>query len=242
MRYLNPAFTKKVVCWACYAFLHTAAIAQIPATVDEEAAQTIADSYEWQLVRDGNEIQVFVRSIEGSNQKEFKGIMTIHAPLLPVSQLLNDPSRSHEYITTYEKVDKIGESTTDYHEHTFVSTPFFVANRDMVHHIRFRMGENSFIRTFNAVPDYLPEYPPRIRIPLMDGYWAGQAIDKNTTKITHIVRVSPGGNMSEGFNNAFLANASFKTMQNIKTLLENTSTITENTKPQKVKRTNAHAK
>lgn len=215
--------------------LHANALAQSAATIDQEAAQTIADSYEWQLVRDRNEIQVLMRSIEGTNQKEFKGIMIIHAPLASVAALVNDPSRSHEYISNYQHVDKLGESTTDYYEYTLVNTPFFAANRDIVHHIRFRMGEQSFIRTFNAVPTHLPEVPPLIRMPLMDGYWAGQIVDKNTTKITHIVRVSPGGNISEGFNNAFLANASFKTMQNMKELLEAPPTIADGSKPKKAK-------
>jgi hypothetical protein len=89
-----------------------------------------------------------------------------------------------------------------------------------VQHIRFVQGNHSFIRTFSAEPTYRPEQPPLVRIPIMDGYWAGQMLDKRTTKITHIVRVSPGGNMSENFNNAFVANASFKTMQSMKSLLE----------------------
>lgn len=181
----------------------------------------IADTYDWTLVKNKDGIKIYMRSIEGTNRKQFKGVMEIAAPIASVADLVNTSSRNFEWINTFTESENLTpESGNTYYERTVLSMPFFANDRDLFLKITFRQTETSFLRAFTAIADYKPVDPKYVRMDLFDGYWAGQAVDKRRTKITHIVSTSPGGNLNENFANNFVAGASYKTMSQLRELME----------------------
>ena len=121
--------------------------------------QSMANESDWNNVRDRNGIQVYNRSIEGSDFKEFMAQTTIDASLSTIISVFDDTPAGIEWVENVDEMHtekRISDSETI--TVTLSKAPWPVADRDAVVMNHTSQDPDTFVVTLNqkGIPDYLP--------------------------------------------------------------------------------------
>ena len=191
-----------------------------PVTGDSEITEE--ESYNWQLVKKKNGVEIYLRAVEGSNLKQCKVVAVINAPSDEILALLTDPSKNPEWIPNYKDsklLKKVNEF--EYYSYTKIVTPWYAQNRDIVFNTSFRLlNSGGFIIHSVGVPEYMPVVEGYVRVPKFDVNWVAKEVTKKQTLLTQHLVVSPGGNVSDRVANSQLGGSAYRTIISLKNRME----------------------
>lgn len=192
-----------------------------PATGDSEITEE--ESYNWQLVKKKNGVEIYLRAVEGSNLKQCKAVVVIDAPASEILALLTTPEKNPEWIPNYRESKTLKKvNDFEYYSYTKIITPWYAQNRDIIFNTSFRnLNSGGFIIHSKGVPDYIPEVEGFVRVPHFDVNWVAKEVSKKQTLITQHLVVSPGGNVSDRVANSQLGGSAYRTMIALKNRMEN---------------------
>lgn len=188
------------------------------------------ESYDWQLVREQNDLKVYLRAVDGTDLKQSKATVIVNASPQEILSLLTSPERNPEWIPNYVDSKRLKTvSPNEYFAYTKVMSPFYAQNRDIVFNTSFQLLEHGFIIKSVGVADYISEVAGFVRIPRFDVNWIAKDLGHGQTMVTQHLIVAPGGNVSARVANSNLGNSVFKTISNLQAHFEQSTPVASNT-------------
>lgn len=174
---------------------------------------------EWQLSKQQNGINVYVRETPDSPLKSFKGEVLINSSLTPLVAILEDTTSFVRWM--YQtKSSRVLKQINDTTSAVYVVTdmPWPVMDRDSVTIVQLTQDKQTKIIqiTAKSTPDYIKPIPGRFRIRDMHGKWLFIPQGKHTTRVIYEMRVDPGGNLPKWIVNALSVDLPFHTLNNLR--------------------------
>ncbi len=183
----------------------------------------------WQIAKQEEGIQVYVRDNSKSSLKVFRGVMILSSTKLSslvavlddvkiMPQLLHN-CKSAEII---KKEDKY--STTLY---IVSKMPWPVKNRDSVVHSIMTQDKNTkkVLINMRSNPKAVPLKKGMVRVAAMSGYWEFMPVmvdgkDSKQVKVTYELSIDPGGNLPKWLVNTLAVDFPFNTLKNLRQLVK----------------------
>ena len=180
---------------------------------------TSLNSSQWEQKKDDDGIKVYVRTVEGSSFKEYKGETTIqNTSLTDVLDVIFDVEKYDKLfpdLSGQKRIKLIGK----YHHihYTVVHTPWPIADRDNVTELEAKIaddGKSAHI-TINAKPDLVEKKDGLVRIPEGKGFWELTENTDNSVKVVYQYHGNPGGTIPSWLANSFVVSHPFETLENL---------------------------
>lgn len=123
-------------------------------------------------------------------------------------------------------------SATEYYIYVVHDAPYGVPDRDIILHVVFEPATakgSGVVMRFNAVPDYLPEKPPLVRMQAEDMTARFVPLPDNKVQVTNEGYVDPGGNMASWAINFVQRNAPYITLLGMRRMMQNSDYTSDKT-------------
>jgi hypothetical protein len=179
---------------------------------------------DWELKKDEDGIKVYVRSVEGSSFKEFKGVTTIKNK--SITEILDVIFEVKEYDNLFPDVSKqeVVKDFDKYHNihYVVVHTPWPVSDRDNVTEIEAKIdndGKSAHVM-INTRPELVENKKGLVRIPYGKGFWDLKTNPDNSVTVVYQYLGDPGGSIPSWLANSFVVSHPFETLENLHKRLE----------------------
>lgn len=184
-----------------------------------------SDKVEWKLAKDKNGIEVYNRSIEGSEFKEFRSEADIDANLSAIIALFNDTSVGTEWVENIDSMEELKHfSGAHTITKTFTKAPWPVKDREAIVESRISQDKDSLVVIIqqHGLPDYTPnENQHVIRVPQLEAQWILTPIDKDRTHLSYRVLTNPGGEIPAWLVNLVSVSQPYHTLLGLMKMVKN---------------------
>ena len=177
---------------------------------------------QWELVKDENGIEVFLRTVPGSKIKEFKGVTNINSSLDSIVAVLDDTEACPKWVHNCKDPVKLSEiSFNEGYIYQVIDFPFPVKDRDLILHSVMTQNADTKQVTIRlvAVPDYIPE-TKNVRIKRSDGFYLLKLLPDGSIEVTWQHHTEPGGGIPKWLVNSLLVDTPFKTLRNLRQIVK----------------------
>ena len=183
----------------------------------------------WQLVKDENSIQVYLRSLPHSEYKEFRGEVSINTNLKELLAFIKNASFCPSW--RYKCIKMLNLS--DGYIYKLSSLPWPLNDRYTVMQSQLQFDQKNNVYTWqlkNIARKHLPEHiqaqlPNQgntVQMRYSDGFWQFKLHKHNTIHITYQMHGDPAGVIPAVLANQGVTNAAFVTLSNLKTHFSST--------------------
>ncbi|WP_391090072.1 START domain-containing protein [Vibrio sp. NH-UV-68] len=188
------------------------------------ASQASSDQTDWHLARDKLGIEVYNRSIEGSDFKEFRSEADINASLTSIIALFLDTSVGTEWVENIDQMEEIEHfDPTHSITKTYSKAPWPVADREAIVENHISQDDKTLTVTIEqqGLPDYLPHPSDHkvVRIPYLKSRWVLTPIDSATTHLSYQVLTEPGGTLPAWLVNLVSVSQPYNTLLGMQKML-----------------------
>ncbi|MDF7822881.1 START domain-containing protein [Pontiellaceae bacterium B12227] len=163
-----------------------------------------AETTDWKLARDHDGIQVYTREIEGIAFRQFKGAVTIEAPLSAVVAAFEDLDAAEKWVRSCKKMELLERvSPTETYVYSYSPAPWPIRDRDVVVRNTISQDPESLVVTIQqtAAPRKTMRLANTIRIELIEGCWKMTPRPDGKTDLEYSVLSDPGGGLPAWFVN-----------------------------------------
>lgn len=178
---------------------------------------------EWSLVKDRNNIKVYVRQLKTGDFKDVRIVGNVKAGLNEVVASLEDVDGHKLWVkNTIESKFVSQQSPDNFHYYISTDMPFPIQDRDVVvHYKREQDPITKVVKTSSvAVPDMIPVKQTFVRIPEFTSTYTLTPVSKTETKIEYFLRIDPGGILPAWLVNLAIATGSIETMESLFDILQ----------------------
>lgn len=173
----------------------------------------------WSLAKDAEGIKVYVRNVEGSPLREFRGEVQIKATPEDVVKVLRDADAYRQWMPGVATSELLKATDTEQFHYLDNKAPWPVSNRDGVYHFTYaKAGDGAVTVRVEAVPDYLPLREGKVRIPQAKGQWK-LVPDADGVKVTYQMHASPGGAIPDWLANQTVVDTPYGTLKALRSRL-----------------------
>lgn len=184
---------------------------------------TGSDASGWKILKDGNGIQLCVRSVPGSQVKEFMAVAVIDSSLSACVSLLEDTPNytqwNHKCIEA-----KLLHRKNDYERITYMATrsPWPVENRDIAVKSVLTQDKKTGKVTIElkGLPDYIPGKEGRVRMSSLTGYYIFEPLGNGKVRATYRLHNEPGGSVPESLVNGTVKDIVYNTLWNMRNYVQ----------------------
>ena len=176
----------------------------------------------WKLVKKEvgeNGIQVYSRSIQGSEIHAFRGETIVDASIGRVSSVIIDPSRKREWVYKLTDVRTL-EVINDLEriEYNRTATPIVMKDRETVFYGRAELQPEKNVVIFHVKSVDVPHAPktPYVRAVVHKGAYILTALGPNKTKVVVEMHVDPMGSVAAWIINMFQVDWPYHTLEGLK--------------------------
>jgi hypothetical protein len=170
----------------------------------------------WEIDMNKDGIIVYTKEEEGSAFKAFKAVMTTHASMDEILDILknaDDYTKWYGYTNKSALLKQQGNTQYNYVETIF---PWPYSNRDMVYRMSVNASVNGVIKILlKGTPDYVPEKRGIVRMKKAEGYILLQPLD-GKTEVTYVFHSEPGDNIPPWLANNSIAELPFRTLYGLR--------------------------
>ena len=174
---------------------------------------------DWQLVKEDEKsaIRVFTRAVEGSDLKEFRGELRIHARVSALVALVEDNSNGPHWLHLCKALELIEQYSPQQKLFYMVSdAPWPVTDRDSVFMSTLTQDESgAVIIRMASRADAFPVNDDYIRISRMSGFWQFVPQDDGTVLVVYQVHAEPGGGIPSWLSNSVVVDNPYHTLLNM---------------------------
>jgi hypothetical protein len=165
---------------------------------------------EWKMIKDENGIKVYSRMVPGSAIKELKTVAKINTNAHSLVAVLADVTAQPKYVYSClesKLLSNTGKQKQIYYQHIYVPWP--LTNRDGVFFQQIQQDSITKIITVSAkvLPNYLPDYHDRVRIPKMNSVWTIYPDPNGGIIGEYLISIDPGGDVPSWIVNLFIEQA-----------------------------------
>lgn len=173
----------------------------------------------WVLKKDKNDIQIFIKSEEGSNVLSYKILTTINAPVSDIKAILYDIRSYPDWTPSLKTAEILTHISKDeMYYYVDVDAPWPISNRDNI--IHFQMHEEPLSKTTEisviGVPDYIDKKAGVVRVLESKGIWRLNPTANNKTEVVSIHSSDPSGSLPVWIVKIFIVNNIYKLFLNLK--------------------------
>lgn len=184
------------------------------------ASQTTFAQEGWSLAKEAEGIKVYVRNVEGSPLREFRGEVQINATPDDVAKVLRDANAFRQWMPDVATSELLKATDTEQYHYLDNKAPWPVSNRDGVYHFTYvKTGDGAMTVRVEAVPDYLPQREGKVRIPQAQGQWR-LVPDADGVNVTYQMHASPGGSIPNWLANQTVVDTPYGTLKALRTYLQ----------------------
>lgn len=181
-----------------------------------------ANSQSWKVKEFKNGITVYTRSVAGSDVEEFKGETTVKTNLGSLLNILDDFKNYPNWVyncSYAERVKKV--SVFEGYAYNLIEMSWPVSNRDVVIHYVIKQDEQTkvVLLTLNAVNGFVPD-KGNVRMTNLKGFYQFTPKPNGYVHIIYQAHSDPGGYVPASVVNAFVCDAPYYTLLNLKKKVE----------------------
>ncbi len=180
--------------------------------------------YEWKLVRDMSDIQIYMKHRDESKIKSFRGntIMDVPDPYA-LAAVVEDFEAAPEWMHMMSEVTEIRRISDNEREVRLETRlPWPVKDRDATVDALVTQDPDNWDIYINMVQndELLPEYSGYIRMPEIKGIIRGQMLSNQRMAVEMEFLLDPGGYIPPWLNNLILKDISFYTLKKLRKMLK----------------------
>lgn len=173
----------------------------------------------WVLKKDKNDIQIFIKSEEGSNVLCYKILTTINAPVSNIKALLHDIKSYPDWTPSLKTAEILAQLSKDeMYYYVDVDAPWPISNRDNI--IHYQQHEDQISKTveisLTGVPNYISKVSGVVRVTQSKGMWKLTPKDKDKTEVISIHSSNPSGSLPMWVVKIFIVNNIYNLFINLK--------------------------
>ena len=189
-----------------------------------------AADYPWELQKDEEGITVYTRKVEGSPVLEFRGETIIDVPVEKAAAFYEQENRITEWFHRAKEsrlIKKVSDTESLVYFAADLPWPFF--DRDGIYQ-RMRSVDpatGAVIYELHSAPDDYPPQKRRVRIVYLDAEWRFTPLPDGRTQVNCRTHTAPGGYIPPALLNRFVISLPFKTLHNLRSLLNNSDQETQ---------------
>ena len=172
----------------------------------------------WELKKDEDGIKVYVKNVDGSSFKAYKGVTTIKNTT--IDDVLNVIFDVDDYDKLFPDVSgqKIVKNIDKFHNihYVVIHTPWPVSDRDNVSEIKANFSDDgkSVHVDITSLNDYIPAEKNLVRAD-GKGFWEIEETPEGNVKVTYQYHGSPGGSVPAWLANSFVVSHPLETLKNL---------------------------
>lgn len=178
----------------------------------------------WQLKKEKNGIQVFVRKVPGSELKEFRGVTYLKGVTL--SSLLATLDITEGYTRWLHNCGeaRLLKKVSQHERYNYMVTkaPWPVSDRDSVMHSVVSQNPKDLTVTvrMQSVADFMPPVKGRVRIPKLAGLWIYKPLDNGSVMVVYQLHSEPGGKLPASLANTAVVDLPYFTLMNLTKIIQ----------------------
>lgn len=178
---------------------------------------------DWTLEKDDNGIQVYVRTPDGKEFKEFKGVAKIKTSLDSLMALMDDTKACTEWILNCTQ-PKLLELTSFAERYTYQvsNIPWPLTDRDIIIHVVLNQDPLTKVVTINieAKPEYIPLNDDYVRVEISIGQYVFTPQEDGYIDVVWTQYTNPAGSLPSSLVNAMMVDMPFKSLGKMKELVK----------------------
>jgi hypothetical protein len=178
---------------------------------------------QWILEKDEDGIQVYVRTPEGKELKEFKGVVNINTSLDSLMALMDDTKACTEWILNCTQ-PKLLKSINFRERFTYQvsNLPWPLTDRDVIIHVLLNQDPLTKVITLNieAKPNFIPIDEDFVRIETSIGQYIFKPLGDGNVEVVWIQYNDPAGKLSTSLINALVVDMPFKSLEKMRELVQ----------------------
>lgn len=155
-------------------------------------------NFAWELKKDKDGIEVYVREQDDSNLKELKFVTEIEASLNAIAAILMDVEGYDDWVyASMESYTIKAISDTEAYYYTSLNFPWPLNNRDLVLHSRFWQDEKTLAihSDTRCIENVMEELQDFVRIKKADLRWSFTPLPSGKVRVEYYLNSDPGGSI-----------------------------------------------
>ncbi|KDP89005.1 START domain-containing protein [Cupriavidus basilensis] len=174
----------------------------------------------WSLAKDAEGIKVYLRNVEGSPLREFRGEVQLNNTPEQVAGVLRDADAFRKWMPDVAASELLKATDTEQFHYLDNKAPWPVSNRDGVYRFSYsRAGDGAITIRVEAVPRYLPPRDGKVRVPQANGQWK-LVPNAEGVSVTYQMHASPGGAIPDWLANQTVVDTPFGTLKALRSYLQ----------------------
>ena len=178
---------------------------------------------DWNLKKKSSGIEVYTRSIQGSDFDEFKGVTVLSdVTLIEVLNIILDVKNYNNLFPECMNPRILKQNGKWYDIHYILTKgPLMLKNRDSIFEqvtVVDQNGKHALIH-LKILPDYIAENENMVRVRIGSGFWDLKEDDRKNVTVTYQFHGEPGGDVPSWLVNRFVVAQPYQTLLNLKNRL-----------------------
>jgi len=177
----------------------------------------------WELSKQTDGIQVYVRDTPNSKLKSFRADVIIPARLTSLVAVLEDTSvfpRLFHNCKSAKSLKKVGHK--EFYNYIVTGMPWPVSSRDSITLSIFSQNKKTkqVNIAINSKHTLLPQKPGMVRVKHLVGRWEFTPLKDGSTKVVYELSLEPGGKIPAWLVNILIVDTPFYTLSNLRKLVK----------------------
>jgi len=177
---------------------------------------------EWKLAKDAKGIQVYTRSVPGSDFKAVRAEMKIKTSIPSLIALMTDFDSFPKWYPRMKNFTCVKEiNKLEYYIHIVIDAPWPAKDRDSISHFKIRQNPADKIVTieFTDVPGIMKEEPGMVRVKNLYGIFRFAPEEDGMVKVTYETHSDPGGKLPAWMSNATTTDRPYRIFRNMREMV-----------------------
>ncbi len=179
---------------------------------------------EWEMIKNEDGIQLYRRTVKGSEFDEFKGVTVVNTRIEIIGMVLRDPPAYPKWMSSCKKsqiIEKFDENNMIVYYVQKTTWP--IKDRDVVLKATTTIDWESGWFTVELISTEDSRVPPKdnlVRMAKMIGKWFVKYIDREHTSVTFIFTSDPAGSLPASLVNDNMKNFPYNTLRGMKRIVK----------------------
>jgi len=186
-------------------------------------AGTVEAKSDWELSKQKDGIQVYVRDMPNSKLKSFRAVVTIPARLTSLVALLEDTTvfpRLFHNCKSAKSLKKVGYN--EFYNYIVTGVPWPLSPRDSI--TQSIISQNKKTKrvniAINSKFNMVPQKKGIVRVKHVVGHWEFTPSKNGMTKVVYELNLKPGGKIPVWLVNLLIVDMPFYTFSNLRKLVK----------------------
>ena len=178
---------------------------------------------DWKLQKNEEGIKVYNRTVSGTEIKDLRATMSVHASLNSILELLKDVKEYKNWVFHCKEAHELNHpSVYEVYYYQYTSVPFPFDDRDLIIHSIWKQDEKTKAIYINGegLPKYIPEKKGVVRITKFKSSWKIIPAGNGDVNIEYEVSTDPAGWVPTWLINLGSIDGPFETCKSIKARLK----------------------